>query len=55
LSGYHASRTVEKRQIGPTIEPLLATGLEPAGLQAPKTKPGGTEARTARAGTRAQA
>jgi hypothetical protein len=35
LSGYHASRAVEKRQIGPTIEPPLAPGLEPAGLQAP--------------------
>ncbi len=37
LSGYHASRTVEKQQIGPTIEPPLAPGLEPAGLQAPTT------------------
>ena len=36
ISGYHASRNVEKRQqIGPTIEPPLAPGLEPAGLQAP--------------------
>jgi hypothetical protein len=35
LSGYHASRNVQKQQIGPTIEPPLAPGLEPAGLQAP--------------------
>jgi hypothetical protein len=40
LSGYHASRNVAKPQIGPTIEPPLAPGLEPAGLQAPLSTPG---------------
>jgi hypothetical protein len=40
LSGYHASRSVAKPQIGPTIEPPLAPGLEPAGLQAPTAIPG---------------
>jgi hypothetical protein len=39
LSGYHASRNVQKQQIGPTIEPPLAPGLEPAGLQAPTPSP----------------
>jgi HEAT repeats len=39
LSGYHASRNVQKQQIGPTIEPPLAPTLEPAGLQAPSPSP----------------
>jgi hypothetical protein len=35
LSGYHASRNVQKQQVGRTIEPPLAPTLEPAGLQSP--------------------